>query len=314
MKDYFLIMNPGSHSGKSRRKCDEIIRRMTENQVEFDYHLTKDMDHALMLSRSANLDGYKTIVAVGGDGTINAVVNGFYSTDGYRLSNGSLGVIYTGTSPDFNRSYNIPLTVDQAVDSIIKQKIREIPVGMITFETANDSESPEVRYFVCCANIGLGAALARKANSGIRRNLGDFWGTFLSLIGLLFRFRTFSATCLENDRKTMLNKLTNISIGITPYIASGIRVPVNFTFGEKQFYKMIVRNLNLLRIVPLLKKVYCGKPFKNTEYLFLDSTTQIELSSANAVEVEADGDPVGMLPCTIRFAQHNLPLIVSENL
>jgi diacylglycerol kinase family enzyme len=287
---------------------------MTENKADFDYHFTKDMDHALQLSRNANQEGYKTIVAVGGDGTINAVVNGFYNNEGQRISDAKFGVIYTGTSPDFNRSYNIPLTVDQAVDSIIKQKIREIPVGMITFEAANGSESPGVRYFVCCTNIGLGAALARKANSGIRRKLGDFWGTFLSLIGLLFRFRTFSATSLENDGKTMLSKLTNISIGITPYIASGIRVPLNFAFGEKQFYKMTVSNLNLLRIVPLLKKVYSGKPFKNSEYLFLDSTTQIELSSANAVEVEADGDPVGMLPCAIRFAKHNLPLIVSENL
>ena len=314
MKDYFLIMNPASHSGKSRRKCDEIIRRMTENEVEFDYHLTKDMDHALMLSRNANLDGYKTIVAVGGDGTINAVVNGFYNNEGQRISKARFGVIYTGTSPDFNRSYNIPLTVDQAVDSIIKQKIREIPIGMITFENRTSTEIPEVRYFVCCTNIGLGASLARKANGGIRRNLGDFWGTFLSLIGLLFRFRTFSATSLENDGKTMLSKLTNISIGITPYIASGIRGPLNFAFGEKQFYKMTVRNLNLFRVVPLLRKVYSGKPFENAEYLSLESTTQIELSSANAVEVEADGDPVGMLPCTIRFAQHNLPLIVSENL
>lgn len=314
MKDYFLIMNPGSHSGKSRLKCDEIIRRMTENQVEFDYHLTKDMDHALMLSRNANLDGYKTIVAVGGDGTINAVVNGFYDENGQRLSKARLGVIYTGTSPDFNRSYNIPLTVDQAVDSIIKQKTREIPIGMITFEATNGSESPGVRYFVCCTNIGLGAALARKANSGIRRSLGDFWGTFLSLIGLLFRFKTFSVTSVDNNLEMTLDKLTNISVGITPYIASGIKVPVNFDPSKKEFYKMTVRNLNLLRSIPLLKKVYSGNPVKNTEYLSLESTMQIELSSTDAIEVEADGDPVGMLPCSICFAQDDLTLIISENL
>jgi len=314
MKDYFLIMNPASHSGKSRRKCDEIIRRMTESNADFDYHFTKDMDHALMLSRNANLDGYKTIVAVGGDGTINAVVNGFYSTDGFRLSDASLGVIYTGTSPDFNRSYNIPLTIDQAVDSIIKQKIREIPVGMITFENLTSTEIPEVRYFVCCTNIGLGASLARKANGGIRRKLGDFWGTFLSLIRLLFHFKSFSAISIERSQETTAHKLTNISVGITPYIASGIKVPVSFDPRKKEFYKMTVRKLNLFRVVPLLKKVYSGKPFRNTEYLSLESTTQIEFSSANTVEVEADGDPVGMLPCAIRFAQDNLPLIVSENL
>lgn len=314
MRDIFLIINPGSHSGQNQGISKKIIRLMEDRHVDFDYHFTKDMDHAILLSRNANLDGYKTIVAVGGDGTINAVVNGFYNHEGNRISDANFGVIYTGTSPDFNRSYGIPLAVDQAISAILKQKTRRIPVGMISFQTAADAESPEVRYFVCCTNIGLGAALARKANGGIRRKLGDFWGTFLSLIGLLFYFKTFSATSIENNRETRLDKLTNISVGITPYIASGIKVPVNPVPEKKEFYKMTVRNLTLFRIAPLLKKVYGGKPFKNTGYLSLETTSQIELSSANVVEVEADGDPVGMLPCTIRFEQDNLPLIVSENL
>lgn len=317
MKDIFLILNPGSHSGQSRQKCEEIIRIMEERGVGFDHQFTRDMNHARQLSRNANLDGYKTIVAVGGDGTINAVVNGFYSTDGYRISDASFGVIYTGTSPDFNHSYNIPLTIEGAVDSILKMKTRAIPVGRITFECLAGSETPEVRYFVCCANIGLGASLARKANSGIRRKLGDFAGTLLSLVALLIHFKSFSATCLEADRKTRLDNLTNISVGITPYIASGIKVPVSFDpskNSKKEFYKMTVQKLNLFRIVPLLKKVYSGKPFENTEYLLLDSAVQIKLSSSVVVEVEADGDPVGMLPCFIRFAKDNLPLIVSENL
>lgn len=314
MRDIFLIINPGSHSGQNRGISEKIIRLMEDSHVDFDYHFTKDMDHAILLSRNANRDGYKTIVAVGGDGTINAVVNGFYNHEGKRISDTNFGVIYTGTSPDFNRSYHIPLAIDQAFATILKQKTCRIPVGMISFQTAADAESPEVRYFVCCTNIGLGAALARKANGGIRRKLGDFWGTFLSLIGLLVYFKTFSATWTENEQETSFNKLTNISIGITPYIASGIRVPVNFTSEKKEFYKLTVRNLNLFRIAPLLKKVYSGKPFKNTKYLSLESTAQIKLSSSSLVEVEADGDPVGMLPCRICFAQHNLPLIVSENL
>lgn len=307
-------MNPGSHSGRSRQACDKIIRKLTESRIDFDYRFTKDMDHAVQLSRKANFDGCKTIVAVGGDGTINAVVNGFYDREGRRISDSRFGVVYTGTSPDFNRSYNVPLATEPAVDAILNQKIREIPVGMISFETPGSSETPEIRYFLCCANIGLGALLARKANSGIRRNLGDFWGTFLSLIGLLFQFKTFSAASIENGQRVSLDRLTNISVGITPFIASGIKVPVNFASYQNEFYKMTVQNLNLLHLGPLLKKVYSGKPFENTNYLSIEPTTQIELTSATSVEVEADGDPVGALPCSIRFAQNNLPLIVPVKL
>jgi diacylglycerol kinase family enzyme len=317
MKDIFLIMNPGSHSGRSRQTFDKIIQLITQSGVDFEYHFTLDLDHATLLSRNANIDGYKIVVAVGGDGTINAVVNGFYTNDGHRLSDAKFGVIYTGTSPDFNKSYNIPVELNEAVAIILKGKTLEIPVGMIAFENSvfperlADSNSPAIRYFVCCANIGLGALLARKANSGIRRILGDFLGTFLSLIGLLVSFKSFSLVCNENGSDIQLNKLTNLSIGITPYIASGIRVPVQFTTHEKGFYKLTVQNLSLFRIIPLIRKVYGGKPFKNEDYLSLDYSTLVQLSSTEQVEVEADGDPVGCLPCRISFATENLELLVS---
>lgn len=316
MKDIFLIMNPGSHSGRSRQTFDRIIGLITQSGVDFEYHFTLDMDHATLLSRNANQNGYKTIVAVGGDGTINAVANGFYTNDGHRLSDAKFGVIYTGTSPDFNRSYHIPADIDQAVDTILRGKNMTVPVGMISFETPDnpgiidDRDSSSVRYFVCCANIGLGALLARQANSGIRRKLGDFWGTLLSLIGLLTRFKTFPVICNENGCEVRLEKLTNLSIGLTPYIASGIRVPVQFADREREFYRMTVHHLNLFRIVPLLRKVYSGKPFENSDYLSLDYSEQIQLSSPKQVEVEADGDPVGLLPCRISFAVDHLPLIV----
>jgi diacylglycerol kinase family enzyme len=317
MKDIFLIMNPGSHSGRSQQTFDKIIQLLTIKNIDFERHITRDLDHARLLSKNANLEGFKSIVAVGGDGTINAVVNGFYSSDGHRLSDAKFGVIYTGTSPDFNKSYNIPIEPEEAVAILLKGKILEIPVGMISFESAewpedhNKLDSSPVRYFVCCANIGLGAMLARKANSGIRRKLGDFFGTLLSLIGLLVRFKSFPTLCHENGNDIQLKKLTNLSIGITPYIASGIRIPEQFVKNGKEFYRLTVQNLNLLRIVPLLRKVYSGKPFANSNYLSLSYTRQIQMTSTESVEIEADGDPVGFLPCSIRFATNDLHLLVS---
>ena len=308
MKDIFLIMNPGSRSGRSRQAFDTIIRSIKQSGLDFDFKITKDLNDAVKLSRNANLDGYKTIVAVGGDGTINAVVNGFYNHAGHRLSDARFGVIYTGTSPDFNKSYKIPTDIEAAVKLILRGNVSPVPVGMISFESPDN----QVRCFVCCANIGLGAKLAMMANSGIRKKLGDFWGTLLSLVHLLVHFKSFTLVQDENGNENQLSNLINISIGITPYIASGIKVPLQFTNRREEFYKMTVQNLNLWRIIPLLRKVYSGKLFKNGIYLSLDYTRQIRLSSPERVEVEADGDPVGYLPCSICFTKDDLNLIVPE--
>ncbi len=282
MKDYFLIMNPGSHSGRSRKSFDRIISLMGKSGADFEFRVTKGMDHAVQLSRFANQEGYKNIIAVGGDGTINAVVNGFFSNLGRRLSDARLGVVYTGTSPDFNKSYNIPVSTDQAVDVILKGNETSIPVGMISFSDSYTSGlrfrfgSQSVRFFVCCANIGLGPQLARKANSGIRHRLGDFAGTFVSLVGLLARFKPFRVVIDAGNGKVATEKLINISVGITPYIASGIRVPIQFQAERRQFFVLTVQNMTSARIIPLLRKVYAGKPFRNNDYLTLSYTNQIK--------------------------------------
>lgn len=316
MKDIFLIMNPGAHSGRSQQSFEKIIRLLRASGLKVNYHLTESLEDALSGSRQAHIDGYKIIVAVGGDGTINAVINGFYDQAGCLLSPAKFGVIYTGTSPDFNKSYRIPIKIEDAVESILQGRTRPIPVGRITFGSP-DSENEEarsfpslVRYFACCANIGLGAQLARKANSGIRRRAGDFLGTLLSLIGLLVSFKSFPLNMKEEEVQTLHTNLINLSIGITPFIASGIRVPVNPTDEERKFYKLTVQNLKLTRILPLLFKVYSGKSFVNNDYLQLSFTREITLTSPQHIEIEADGDPIGFLPCTITIAREDLPLII----
>ena len=79
----------------------------------------------------SNKEGIDNIIAVGGDGTINKVLNGFYNENGKRISSSRFGVIHTGTSPDFCKSYNIPTNPMKAADLIIGQQTRSIPVGMI---------------------------------------------------------------------------------------------------------------------------------------------------------------------------------------
>ena len=116
---YFLIMNPGSGGEKSREKFKQILAFFNKNKLDFDYKLTDTLEDAYHLSVEANKNGDEVIIAVGGDGTINRVINGFYDPLGRRISGSKLAVIHTGTSPDFCKSYNIPLEVDRALNTAI---------------------------------------------------------------------------------------------------------------------------------------------------------------------------------------------------
>lgn len=318
---YLLILNPGSGGGKSKRRFKEIFAFLHNNSLEFDYKLTNTLEDAYNLSVEGNLKGYDVIVAVGGDGTINRVINGFYDSQGKRISNSKLAVIHTGTSPDLCKSYHVPLEINQALNIILAGKSIKIPIGKITYHSVYDKkldnlpfsmthENLQTSYFACCANIGLGASVARGANSGIRDSIGDFAGTFVSLIKNLLTYRpvNFSVSC--DGKNQVYKNVYNIFVGKTMYIASGIKVKSQLSSNDKRFYSLIIKNIGLTNWVSVLRKLYSAKEFANNNTMSLQYAQQIEVyGSSRNNELEFDGDPRGFLPCVIDSAQDPLDLI-----
>jgi diacylglycerol kinase (ATP) len=308
-----LIINPYSRNKKSGKLAKRIITYLKQKNFKFDFKEVQKFSDAYDLSVRANKSGIDNIIAIGGDGTINKVINGFFDDNGKKISRSRFGVIHTGTSPDFCKSYNIPINILKAADVIINNKIREIPIGMIklqaTFQTKGKNNSNETNYFACCANIGLGASLARSASSGIRAYLGDFGGTFVSFMKILFTYKGTDYKILLDNKPNTFKNVFNISVGITPYIASGIKVFIEHLPND-QLYVLKAANISLANIFPLIKGVYSGKKFINTSYLSLSQASHIEIEN-NSIhpEVEFDGDPMGYLPCKIDLAQDRLPLL-----
>ncbi|MBI4646294.1 MAG: diacylglycerol kinase [Bacteroidia bacterium] len=318
---YFLIMNPMSHGGKSKKKFTDIFQMLNNVNINYEYKETKSMNDAYELSLEANKKNYDIIVAVGGDGTINQVLNGFFNKEGKRISDTKFGIIYTGTSPDFCKSYNIPVNIKDAVEVLSLRNTRKIQIGKASFSAENikklDGKSidandlHEVRYFGCCANIGLGAALARSANSGIRKYLGDFFGTFISLFKILIVYKANDSIVVRGEKKHIIKKLYNISVGRTKYIASGIQVANDLADCDGRFYCLTVSKLNLFNTFCVIKRVYSGKKFDSSDFLSLEYLKNIEIyGNYLNPEIEFDGDPAGFLPCRIEIAEDELDLIV----
>jgi diacylglycerol kinase family enzyme len=323
---YFLIINPGSGGG-SREKDEKILAIFHKNMLKFDYRLTDTLEDAYTLSVEGNIKGYDVIVAIGGDGTINRVINGFYDSSGKRISSCKLGVIHTGTSPDLCKNYNIPLNIEQALNTVFAGKSQQISIGKITYTCAYDeelegqqlrplhplskiNENVKTSFFACCANIGLGASIARSANSGIRHYIGDFAGTFVSLIKTLIKYQPNHFSVSFDGQHQVLENVYNIAVGKTTYIASGIKVKNQLTPGDHRFYTLIIKDIGIADWVGIFRKLYNGKRFVNTKTISLQYVSKIEVYGNNKnPELEFDGDPRGFLPCVIESAPDPIDLI-----
>ena len=310
-----FIFNPGSGSGNSRgRKALALIERWIASHPAAGHVLrvTKNLPDAGRLALEAHAEGYGRIVAVGGDGTINGVLNSFFEPSGKPRSAASMGVIYTGTSPDFCKSYTIPLDPQAALAVVTTApSVRSIPIAEIELRTGHDSNTMCIRRFACCVNIGIGPELARRANSGARHRWGDLLGTFFSLLALLRTFRPLELELLQDGQPIRLERTTNVFLGLTRHVASGLQVAHDLDRHHGCLYKLAITGMRLRDIPRGLLLLYGGRPPGNAPPFALDYFHEIEMRHNHGpAEVEFDGDPAGFLPCKVRLGHHPLPLCV----
>lgn len=304
-----LVLNRASRSGMAGRKYAKIFHLLQEEGIEYDctyaesYQLMKDA------SAKAQEGNYDAIVAVGGDGTINAVINGFFDDSGALRSGKMMGVIYTGTSPDFCKSYGIPLDLEEAVSILAKPKVRAITLGRIRLAGSPDGKDARIKYFSCCASVGIGAMVAQKANA-VRKYLGDTGGTFYAILYSLARFRRIELKIRLSSGERSCQKVTNLFIGRTKYIASGLRVSREIPDSDRRFYILCVRDLNLGRLPGLLAQLYRGDT-RQSRVMEVDYSTKMEIETTPISMVEFDGDPAGYTPCSIEVSLYPLKLIVA---
>jgi diacylglycerol kinase family enzyme len=312
---YFLICNPGSQNGRSKSRFERIFTTLRSAGADFEYEVTADLDDARVKSEYANKQGYDVIAAVGGDGTINRVLNGFFDENGNQMSKAKLAVIYTGTSPDFCRSYNIPVRIEEAVSVMLKGSSGPVQCGKISYCSGPENSIPDtVSVFACCSNIGIGATLARLANNGIRKYIGDKAGTFISLLRALRTYRPVSLSLVRDGTEEILERVVNLSVGRTYYIASGIKIHNTLSSGDRLFYTVAVKKFSLLKIPGFFRAIYSGKPLPQNGIFTTETGSVIHISSPSdrPVEVEFDGDPAGYLPCCIEPCPSCVELITER--
>ncbi|MBM4432735.1 MAG: diacylglycerol kinase family lipid kinase, partial [Chloroflexi bacterium] len=170
-----VIVNPAAGAWATRRKWLHISNQLKRAGLSFDAEFTEGVGHAAEMAQAAVNSGYRYLVAVGGDGTVNEVANGILRSN--ELKNTVLGVIGTGTANDFVRSAGLPLDCAGAC-SILASPRRRLVVDVGVVECKCGGQSVE-RYFVNVAGVGFAAAIVAEAEK-LPKNLG---GILLYVVG-----------------------------------------------------------------------------------------------------------------------------------
>lgn len=300
---YLLIMNPGARSGRGKRLWHAWVSGLDRAGVEYSCVFTDGIGHAIELARNAQAE---VVVAVGGDGTINEVLDGVLQSGNPDLK---MGVLYSGTSPDFCRFHGIPVDPDRALGALLSGRANEVDVARISY---HDAEGRRIgAHFGCSCNIGMGASVARFANKW-RRRFGDVVGTGAGVVCAVAR-NDRPDVDLEIDGNTRrLPKLNNLTIAKNPHIASGLKLQLDLLPDDGKLAIVAVRGKGRAGILRMLPKFYSGSVTTEAGVL-VEECGSVVVSSKEPVEIEFDGDPRGFLPARIELLPKALTLIGGTN-
>lgn len=300
-----VILNPRAASGKAARSWPEL-RPVVESALgPVDVRFTEAPDHATELARHAIRDGSELVVAVGGDGTFNEVLNG-YLADGKPVNPAvSLALCPLGTGGDFRRSAGIPTLPHEAVEAIASKPTRQIDACRVQLSTA-DGSSVE-RCFVNVTSFGMGGEVSVAAKNcwltSVNGKAAFLWATVLTFL----RYRAKPVRLILDGAKAQVDvRVMQVAFGNGPYQGGGMNVCPLAKLDSGSIDVTVIEEISLLNFLLSLRLLYSGRVYTHPRVHHYRVTSALA-TSPEWVLAEVDGEALGGLP----FSAEVLPGAVS---
>src|SRR5262245_58724944 len=155
----FLVVNPQSANGQTGRKWAELSAEIGRRLGEFGHAFTERPMDAARLAEGAIRQGYDCIVAVGGDGTLNEVVNGFFENGRPINPDAALGLLPRGTGGDFRRTFGWDKHLGTALERLRTDATQPFDVGVLEF--VGQDGKPASRYFANICSFGVSGLVVK---------------------------------------------------------------------------------------------------------------------------------------------------------
>lgn len=291
-KKNMLIINPNAGKGLGYRMASNVESLFNQHGWKFNTSFTFGMKHAIQIAREAVNKGYETIVAVGGDGTINEVANGIATAKNVKL-----GIVSIGTGNDYIKAVGIPHPIEEAVAVVVKGKTRMVDLGKV-----------ENMYFVNGLGCGFDAQVSEDLYK-IKRLKGFPAYLYVVCKNLFF----FNNPLIEMtfDKQVIKHKSLMISVMIGNCLGGGFHLTPHAKIDDGLFDILNIGHFRLLKRFQHLPKVIKGTHLsvKGVESY---RTKEITISSDDDVKVHIDGEMmnVNTKHFTVKIYKHALQLIV----
>lgn len=309
--EVFVIVNPKSAGGRTvqtwKDKYEpEFIRAFQEWEVAF----TEKSGHASELAAQAIKRGVKKIIAVGGDGTIHEVTQGFFRSDGKpRVKPGSdgphLGIISAGTGSDFVKTLHLPSSPAELVRVIKNGHTKTIDAGRLEYRDFQGE--PAKSMFINIAEVGIGGDVCKTINaSGKGGFLAYQWYSFTTLL----KFQP-QAVKIKMDGREMEQRATGVIVANGRYFGGGMKVAPAAQVDDGIFDVIILDDMPRFEMILKMGKIKTGSHINEKGVrIFQAKEVVVEAADNATFLLDADGESPGHCPVKFKIVPASMSVIV----
>ena len=303
--EWFVIVNPNAGKRKGEKDWLEIAALLTAERIEFVNVFTEHRGHAVVLTRKYIENGYRNIIVVGGDGTLNEVVNGIFTQAHVPTDNVVLAMIPVGTGNDWCRMFSIPNDYKQSIKLITKRKIFIQDTGTIKYISSDGGE--KTRYFINMAGMGFDALVAKKTNKQKDLGKSNPMSYVVNILSSLFLYTSTKVNILIDGEK-IASDIFSMSVGICQYNGGGMKQAPGALPDDGLFDMTLIKPIGKFKIIRNIIKLFDGS-FTNLPEVSTFRSSKIIIHSEPPMFMEADGESLGQTPFVFNILPQSLYVV-----
>lgn len=305
---WLIIVNPQSGGGKGLKKWNKsVAQTLTKENIAHQVLFTEGTNHATELTIEAVKNGFRKIVAMGGDGTIHEVTNGILQQNTVPSTDVTMAVIPVGSGNDWIKTMQIPLNIRENVEIIKGGKTYIQDVGVVTYF---EGKTQQKRYFLNVAGTGFDAFVAQSMENTKAKVY--LWELLKGLINYQNIPVTIKAQGREREETVFA-----FNVGICQYFGSGMKIAPKAIPDDGWLDVTLIKNISKFGVVKELINLYDGS-FVNNPYVETFRSKKITVASENDIYLQLDGELLGHGPIEFSIIPHSLkvqvPLTVEQSI
>jgi len=303
---WFAVVNPQSANGSTRKRWPEYLIRLREAGYVIDFAYTTEIGDATQVTQRILKEGYTHIIAVGGDGTMNEVVNGFFSNGQLINAKAELALLSHGTGGDLIRTLQIPRGIEGFLEILQRGRRRCLDVGEVLFQDERGHQKH--RYFLNVADVGLGGETVARVNKQSKL-LGGKLSFMIGSVLSILRYRNKVMSCQIDGLHVIEGCLNSIMVANGRYFGGGMMIAPHAELDDGLFDVVCLGDFSTMMLLRHLPKIYKGTHLE-IPGVSVYRGRSVVITIVEKALLEIDGEQPGQAPLTFSLLPKALCLWV----